>query len=86
MISQRRDENEPGIVARLQKLGYHVSKMDRLAGFDLLAVRGGRTRIIEIKNPRTHWKLTDREVATKKSIEERGGIYEVILYASEISE
>lgn len=84
MIAQRRDTNEPEIIARLQEMGYAVIQMDRLTGFDLLAIRRGRIRIIEVKNPLLRWKYTDNELRVRAIIEAAGGNYETIFYPGEL--
>ena len=83
-IDDRRDANEAEIIAELERQGWDVTRQDRWAGFDLLAVRGSRSRIIEVKNPRTRWKLTAREVAKQAAVESAGAEYEIVLYSSQI--
>ena len=84
MIAQRRDENEPEIVAALRAVGCAWIPMDKMAGFDgiLISPRNG-IHIVEIKNPLKKWKLTEAEQERKADVERAGGVYSVILRADD---
>lgn len=86
MIAQKKDANQDEIIAAFQAIGYSVLSMDRLAGFDILAIKYNRVRIIEIKNPKRHWHLTPAEIKMKAFVENAGGRYEIILYPHEVTE
>lgn len=74
MYAQRRDNNEPQIIATAQALGAYVQQMDKSAGFDLL-VCDMDTHIVEVKNG--NGKLTDSEAKVKAAVESAGGVYNI---------
>lgn len=87
MIIQRRDKNEPLIVAALIAAGCWVGKMDRMDGFDLLVRRDDKSWVMEVKMPGKEHDLTDNERKTKNAMEEKGNTYHVVShvdYALEI--
>jgi len=69
MIVQRRDANEPEIVAALRAAGCWVGQMDRTAGFDLLVRRDGKSWVMEVKRPKHEKELTNNEYNVKANME-----------------
>lgn len=84
MIAQRRDNNEPEIIARAKELGCAVISMDKSAGFDLLIV-SPRTgpQIVEVKNPK-RWKIEPAEQKRREQVESVGGKYHIIFFPAEL--
>jgi hypothetical protein len=83
----KRDGNEPEIVAAILASGSEWIQADRYAGYDGLAVspRTG-VHICEIKNPKYKWKFTPREAALKARVEAVGGKYNVIEYPEQAAD
>ena len=48
--SDRRDGNEPRIVDEFVRLGFHVIRQPRTAGFDLLCFGFGKVFIVEVRD------------------------------------
>jgi hypothetical protein len=61
--AKRRDENERGIIEKLESFGYAVEPLGD-APFDLLVTRDGRVWLLEVKSKRG--KLTPRQVAFRE--------------------
>lgn len=61
--SDKRDANEPEIIAWLRERGCRVIQMSRGAGYDLQVFSPGGVILppIEIKNPRYAWNYTEDE-------------------------
>ena len=78
MLKQRRDGNEPLIVAALERCGAYVGRMDKSAGFDLLVVSPRGVCLVEVKDPAQRWKLTPNEAAVKAEVELSGGAYFIV--------
>ena len=80
--SDKRDKNEPEIVKEFEKLGYHVIRMGRTAGFDLLVIGKGKTYIVECKNPE-NIHFTQAELNLQYECESRGVAYHIVLYVNQ---
>ena len=78
MIAQKRDANEPEIVAAAKAAGALVIPMDKSAGFDLLVVHHSGVHIVEVKNPARKWSLTRDEQKTEKAVEHAGQEYNIV--------
>lgn len=81
--SDKRDKNEPEIVAEFERLGYHVIRMGRTAGFDLLVIGNGKSHIVEVKNPES-CKFTKAELILQQACISRGVDYNVVLYPFQV--
>jgi len=64
----KRDANEQGLIDLWVSLGCEVVQMDRHAGFDLLVVSHETVYIVEVKNPKRAWRLTDAEADLQSRI------------------
>jgi hypothetical protein len=80
MIAQKRDKNEPEIVAALRAVGCVWIAMDKSAGFDgiVISPRNG-VHIFEIKNPCENWTLTPAEEKRRAEVIAACGVYNVVL-------
>lgn len=76
-LSGKRDANERGIMAMLNRFGVAFCMMPPTAGFDLL-VFNGRVELWEVKNSSVKWTLTKAEHERKQYCKEHGIIYRVI--------
>ena len=76
--ADKRDANEPEIVREFERLGYHVIRMPRTAGFDLLVIGSGQTLIVEVKNPEYSCTLTEKEIEIQQTCNRYGVNYHVI--------
>ncbi|WP_224364202.1 hypothetical protein [Hyalangium versicolor] len=56
--ASQRDGNEPAIVRALQLAGWTVVKVNAPGVMDLLCIRRGELRVLEVKNPRGKNRLT----------------------------
>ena len=78
MKAAKRDDNEKEIVEFLRACGARVQFMDKDAGFDLLVTYQGKHLVVEVKNPKRKWKLTDAEQETKRQIQHADGVYYIL--------
>jgi len=83
--SDRRDKNELEIVKEFERLGYHVIRMGRTAGFDLLVIGKGKVFIIEVKNPEG-FHFTKAEEDLQLECESRGVAYHIVMFVNQIAE
>lgn len=81
--TNKRDVNEPGLIALWRGAGCVVKQMDKDAGFDLLVIAPNGVHIVEVKNPVYHWKLTEAEQVTRAEVMALGQAYNVIVWKSE---
>ena len=85
--SDKRDANEAEIIAEFRKHGALVIQMPRSAGYDLQVHFGGFSLPpIEVKNPKSKWKLTESEAALIAECDRRGIEYTIIQYAEAVKE
>ena len=83
--SDKRDKNEPEIVNEFERLGYHVIRMARTAGFDLLVIGKGKVYIVECKNPEG-FHFTKAEEDLQLECESRGVAYHIVMFVNQIAE
>ena len=81
--SDKRDKNEKEIVKEFERLGYHVIRMGRTAGFDLLVIGKGKVYIIEIKNPEG-CHFTDAELVLQQVCISHSVDYHVVMYPFQV--
>jgi hypothetical protein len=76
--ANRRDLNEPEIVATWEACGYYWLPMKPGQGFDGLLFTPHNIYVIEIKNPATLWTFTEAERAFAERIGALGHTYHVV--------
>jgi len=75
----RRDENEPAIVAALRKRGDTVIRLGRGVGADLLVINSRGPHVIEVKDPTKKWSFTDSEKRLRAARAKHGVQYHVLM-------
>jgi hypothetical protein len=79
MRANRRDDNEAAIVEYWREQGCLWIPQGREAGFDgVLIIPDGRICLVEIKNCRQYWKMTDAELGRRGELLIRGVILHII--------
>jgi hypothetical protein len=80
----RRDENEPMIVAALRKRGDTVIRLGRGVGADLLVINPRGPHIVEIKDPTKKWRFTDSEKRLRAACAKHGVKYHMLMWTHDI--
>jgi len=78
MKADRRDKNEARIVNVWRGLGYTWIPMKPGQGFDGLLITPHAIHVVEVKNGKRSWTLTDCEARTKERIEALGQSYDIV--------
>ena len=83
-LKNRRDENEPKIIARVRACGGEWFSCSRHEGHDGWVLFAGRWYCCEVKNPRKKWTLTLAESQMKRKVELNGGTYYILQTADDV--
>ena len=82
----KRDENEPAIVAALRKRGDTVIRLGRGVGADLLILNRCGVHVAEVKDSTKKWRFTDSEKRLRAACAKHGIQYHVLMWTHDIYE
>jgi hypothetical protein len=83
-LKNKRDENEPGIVEMIQRLGGAWRACSRHEGHDGWVAWGSLWLCAEVKNPAHHWKLTRAERVMQIWCINNGVEYYILQYPEDV--
>jgi hypothetical protein len=83
-LKNKRDKNEPEIVARIRQLGGAWKSCSRHEGHDGWVLFAGAWYCCEIKNPAEKWRLTPAEKTMKAWADSNGGAYWILQYPDDV--
>jgi hypothetical protein len=83
-LKNKRDKNEPEIVARIRQLGGAWFPCSRHEGHDGWVQDGELWYCCEVKNPADKWTLTTAEQKMKNKVERNHGTYWILEYPADV--
>jgi hypothetical protein len=83
-LKNKRDKNEPEIVARIRQLGGEWFACSRHEGHDGWVLYLGKWYCCEIKNPAEKWTLTQAEIRMLNRVTQAGGRYWALEYPDDV--
>lgn len=80
----KRDDNEPAIVAMMKSVGAAWRSCSRHEGHDGWCLFAETWYCVEVKNPRQRWELTPAEKAMQRFCEQNGAKYWILQYPDDV--
>jgi hypothetical protein len=83
-MKNKRDDNEPEILRRMQELGCAWRACSRHEGHDGWVLYGEMWYCVEIKNPKKRWELTPAEKKMQIWVRLNGGKYYILQFPEDV--